>query len=73
MVSTASFVGFLAVTLPALVNAAPAPNPAGKLVERATCTFTSAASAIASKAACATIVIDAISVPAGTTLDLTDL
>jgi len=37
------------------------------------CTFTNAASAIASKKACTSIVIDAISVPAGTTLDLTGL
>lgn len=57
----------------AIVSAAPAPTPAN-LEERATaCTFTSAASAIASKASCSSITLNNIAVPAGTTLDLTKL
>lgn len=53
-----------------LVAAAPAPA----LVERATpCTFSAASAAIASKTACATIVLDNVVVPAGQTLDLTGL
>jgi hypothetical protein len=53
--------------------AAPAPTAAPNLEKRATCTFTDAASASKSKTDCATIVLDAIAVPSGTTLDLTDL
>lgn len=68
-----SFVSLLAIASPILVLAAPTltTNPAKELQERATtCTFTSAASAIASKAACATIILNAIAVPAGVTLDV---
>ncbi|KAF4441838.1 endopolygalacturonase [Fusarium austroafricanum] len=43
------------------------------LESRASCTFTDAASAIKNKASCSTIVLDNIAVPAGTTLDLTNL
>ncbi|CAG7935386.1 unnamed protein product [Penicillium nalgiovense] len=59
----------------AAVSAAPAPSRASELVERgsSTCTFTSAASASASKKACSTIVLDNIEVPAGETLDLSKL
>lgn len=76
MLSTPSFLGLLAVVLPSLVVAAPAPapTPAAKLEDRATtCTFTNAASASASKKSCATIVLSAIPVPSGVTLDLTGL
>nr|6KVH_A Chain A, endo-polygalacturonase [Evansstolkia leycettana] len=41
--------------------------------KRASCTFTDAASAMASKTACSTITLNNIAVPAGTTLDLTGL
>jgi polygalacturonase len=37
------------------------------------CTFTDAATAMESKAACSTIVLSNITVPAGTTLDMTQL
>ncbi|CDM27702.1 CAZyme family GH28 [Penicillium roqueforti] len=69
-----SFVSMLALGA-AVVSAAPAPTSVSELVERSssTCTFTSAASAIASKKACSTIVLDNIEVPAGVTLDLTKL
>jgi polygalacturonase len=57
-----------------MVSAAPAATPIDK---RATsCTFSGssgAASATKSKAACATIVLNNVAVPAGTTLDLTGL
>ncbi|ESZ98207.1 endopolygalacturonase 2 [Sclerotinia borealis F-4128] len=43
------------------------------LVERADCTFTSAANAKASKTTCSTIILSSIVVPAGITLDLTGL
>lgn len=61
-----------------LVATAPAPQvpaaPVPALVERATsCTFSAASAAIASKTACATIVLDNVVVPAGQTLDLTGL
>jgi hypothetical protein len=52
----------------ALVAAAPA-----NLDARAGCTFSDAAAAIAGKASCAAIVIKDMTVPAGTTLDLTKL
>lgn len=56
--------------------AAPAPTPAAVLEKRASCTFsgsTGASLASKSKASCATIVISAVVVPSGVTLDLTDL
>jgi polygalacturonase len=40
---------------------------------RASCTFSDAATAIKAKASCASIVIKDMTVPAGTTLDLTGL
>lgn len=67
------------LALAASVAAAPAPKPtpgpdAKDLEKRATtCTFTAASQVTASKTACSTIVLDAIAVPAGETLDLTDL
>jgi galacturan 1,4-alpha-galacturonidase len=77
MVQIRTILSLLATTA-SLVSAAPAAAPAptarAELSERATtCTFTNAASAVKSKAACATIVLDNIAVPAGTTLDLTKL
>ena len=62
---------FFAAYATTLVTAVPAPNPT--LVERASCTFTDAAAAIASKKACSTITLNSVVVPAGTTLDLTGL
>ncbi|MCJ1376910.1 hypothetical protein MMC20_008155 [Loxospora ochrophaea] len=59
--------------------AAPAPTAAAKLTDKTiegraeSCTFTAASAASASKKSCATIVLDSIAVPSGTTLDLTDL
>lgn len=48
--------------------------PASTLDDRASsCTFTTAASAIAGKGSCSTITLNNIAVPAGTTLDLTKL
>ncbi|KAJ5194125.1 Glycoside hydrolase family 28 [Penicillium cf. griseofulvum] len=68
-----SFISMLA--LGAVVSAAPAPSRVSEIVERSssTCTFNSAASAIASKKSCSTIVLDNIAVPAGKTLDLSNL
>lgn len=65
----------------ALVAAAPAPLPTAgpdlrNAVKRATattCTFSAAAAVLKSKTSCATIVLDNIAVPSGTTLDLTGL
>lgn len=51
-----------------LVAAAPA-----HMEERASCTFTSASSAISGKGSCSSIVLSNIAVPAGTTLDMTKL
>ncbi|TVY47107.1 Endo-polygalacturonase [Lachnellula occidentalis] len=62
-----------------LVAAAPMPTAAPELKnavalqKRASCTFTDAAAASKSKASCATIVLDNIAVPSGTTLDMTKL
>lgn len=67
MVSAKLALGLYAAT--SLVAGSPTPT----LEKRATCTFTSAASAIASKKACSTIVLSNIAVPAGTTLDMTGL
>ncbi|TEY78304.1 hypothetical protein BOTCAL_0050g00360 [Botryotinia calthae] len=74
------------LALSAIVSAAPAPaptaapNPADALAaieQRGTaCTFSGAAGAAAaskSKTSCATIVLNSLSVPSGTTLDLTGL
>lgn len=65
----------------ALVAAAPAPAPTAaprledaKINKRGdSCTFTDAAAASESKASCATIILSDITVPAGETLDMTDL
>lgn len=56
--------------------APPATTPAATLAKRDSCVFSGsdgAASASASKADCATITLSALTVPSGTTLDLTDL
>ncbi|KAI1746971.1 endopolygalacturonase 4 [Xylaria castorea] len=68
----------------AIPAAAPAPTaaPSPEVVERAiakraaTCTFSGSAgysSASVSKASCSTIILDALTVPGGVTLDMTDL
>ena len=72
----ASILGSAASVL-ALPAAAPVPTAGPRLEDRATsCTFSGsagAASASASKASCATIVLSGVAVPSGTTLDLTKL
>lgn len=75
------FSSILALTAAALVIAAPAPFPeptaAPDLAKRATtCTFSGsngASSASKSKTSCSTIILSALAVPSGTTLDLTGL
>lgn len=70
-----------AVLVSAKPVAAPAPTPAASLKEaralhkRDSCTFTGSDADAASKSAgdCATVVISAMTVPSGTTLDLSDL
>ncbi|KAK8038311.1 endo-polygalacturonase [Apiospora phragmitis] len=47
--------------------------PAGLETRADSCTFTDAAAAMKGKTSCSTIVLDSISVPAGTTLDMTGL
>ena len=54
-------------------TAGPGLNEAAALHKRASCSFTAASAASASKKDYARIVLDNISVPSGTTLDLTDL
>ncbi|THZ65425.1 polygalacturonase 2 [Aureobasidium pullulans] len=69
-----SLVAAAAIGGAAIVSAAPAASPIDK--RATTCTFSGssgAASATKSKAACATIVLNNVAVPAGTTLDLTGL
>ncbi|KAH8647375.1 BcPG4, endopolygalacturonase 4 [Xylariales sp. PMI_506] len=74
----------LAAVAPILASPAPAPTaaPSPREVERAiekrtaTCKFTGSAgysSASKSKASCSTIILDSLTVPAGVTLDMTDL
>jgi polygalacturonase len=65
-----------AVLVSAVPMATPAPDAAlvkKALHKRASCTFTAASAASKSKADCATIVLSGITVPSGTTLDLTGL
>lgn len=66
MVSAALFLSLGAV----LAAANPLPT---QHANRASCTFTDAASAIKNKKTCSTITLSNIAVPAGTTLDLTGL
>ncbi|RDW64130.1 putative polygalacturonase 2-1 [Coleophoma crateriformis] len=77
MVSASTILSLLAASaslVAAAPAAAPAPTAAAQLEDRATsCTFTNAASVKASKKSCATIVLNNIAVPSGTTLDLTGL
>jgi galacturan 1,4-alpha-galacturonidase len=65
----------LATAAASLAAAAPAPSRVSDFTKRSssTCTFTEAASASASKSDCSTIVLSDIEVPAGETLDLSDL
>lgn len=66
-------------TASVLVAAVPMPTPAPDInnavaiEKRASCTFTDAVAASKSKTSCATIVLDGITVPSGTTLDMTKL
>ena len=60
----------LLLSLGSLVTATPL---LASLENRASCTFTDAASAIKGKTSCSTITLSGITVPAGTTLDLTGL
>jgi len=75
MVRSTIFLTSWVFVLPLVFSApAPAPTAAPSLENRATsCTFTNAASVSKSKKSCATIVLDNIPVPSGTTLDLTGL
>ncbi|CAG8958103.1 hypothetical protein HYFRA_00000448 [Hymenoscyphus fraxineus] len=62
----------------ALVTAVPTPTAAPDVrnaagLQNTSCTFTDAAAAIQNKKSCATIVLNNIAVPSGTTLDLTKL
>lgn len=68
LLSAGTFVS--AVPMP---TAAPDLNNGVALHKRASCTFTAASAASKSKTSCATIVLDNIAVPSGTTLDLTGL
>jgi polygalacturonase len=78
-----SFIQTLGLGLSAalLVAASPMPAPtpgpqlnqALALEKRASCTFTDAAAVSKSKTSCATIVLNNIAVPSGTTLDMTKL
>lgn len=80
MVQLLQALGLVLSTAFVLVSAVPMPTPAPDLAlvkkalhKRASCTFTDAAVASKSKADCATIVLSGITVPSGTTLDMTDL
>ncbi|KAJ9211812.1 CAZyme family GH28 [Paecilomyces variotii] len=61
----------LATAGAAVVSASPAPTRVDR--RASSCTFTDAAAATESKASCSTITLKDIEVPAGKTLDLTDL
>lgn len=83
MYASSSLVGLLLGASAVLAVPAPAPTPApalpeveGALEKRAACTFAGAtgySAASKSKASCATIVLSALTVPSGVTLDLTGL
>lgn len=81
MVQLLQAFGLVLSTASILVSASPMPVPtaapdltnAAALHKRTSCTFTAASAASKSKASCATIVLDGITVPSGTTLDLTGL
>jgi polygalacturonase len=81
MPSIFQYLGLGISTAAALVAASPMPQPtpaaqlkdAVALEKRASCTFTDAAAVSKSKTSCATIVLNSIPVPSGTTLDLTKL
>nr|CAM33159.2 endopolygalacturonase 5 [Botrytis cinerea] len=75
--SVCLLLGGLSALASALPAAAPAPTAAPDLDKRATtCTFSGsggASSASKSKTSCSTIILSALAVPSGTTLDLTGL
>ena len=59
--------------LGSIVSAAPAPSRASDFVKRDSCTFTDASAASESASSCSNIVLKDIEVPAGETLDLSDV
>ena len=72
----------LLLSVSVLVGAVPTPAPttpaqlANEFIDKragGSCTFTAASAASISKKSCATIVLDNIAVPSGTTLDMTGL
>ena len=65
----AFYLASLVLSAGSLVSAAPAADTYGS----GGCTFTDAAAAVKGKASCTNIVIKDMTVPGGTTLDLTDL
>ncbi|KAF4630391.1 hypothetical protein G7Y89_g7739 [Cudoniella acicularis] len=76
MVQISTILSLLASTALVAGMPAPAPTAAPNLAKRASCTFSGSSGAAAvskSKASCATIVLSALAVPSGTTLDLTKL
>ncbi|TGO41589.1 hypothetical protein BHYA_0019g00180 [Botrytis hyacinthi] len=70
MIHPTSLIALLAST--AFVSAAPG-SSLEALEKRVSCTFNTAAAAIAGKTGCSTIILDNIHVPGATTLDLTGL
>jgi hypothetical protein len=82
MQTVAAALALALLATPILANPMPTPAPSPMEVERAiqkrtaTCTFSGSAgysSASKSKASCSTIILDTLTVPAGVTLDMTDL
>ncbi|KAL4891478.1 glycoside hydrolase [Aspergillus ambiguus] len=59
--------------LSSLASAAPAPSRVSDLTKKSSCTFTDASTASESASSCSSIVLKDIEVPAGETLDLSDV
>lgn len=68
MVQLLQSLGLALSTATILVSAAPTTS-----LQKRSCTFTTAAAALKGKASCSAIILSGITVPAGTTLDLTGL
>lgn len=68
MVQLLQSLGLVLSTACILVSAAPATS-----LQKRSCTFTTAAAAKSGKTSCSAIILSGITVPAGTTLDLTGL